>query len=117
MSFSNASRSRQGPPWHQSPGSPVLAEPVAPRGQARSDDGFWRDGLNVELMTQQILADRMEVPMVSNGFHAKPRWFRGETALARPGSFHSTIGENTYICFRCILYILVCALFEFYISQ
>jgi len=41
---------------------PVVAV-VAP--QARSDAGFWRDRLNGELMTEQILADRMEVPAVS----------------------------------------------------
>lgn len=29
--------------------------------KARSDAGFWRDRLNGELMTEQILADRMEV--------------------------------------------------------
>ena len=68
--------------------------------KARSDAGFWRDGLNGELMTQQILADRMEVP-----------------SLPTARCFHHE-GKTIYIaCFGRILYILVFAQGEFYFSH
>ena len=82
---------------------PVVA--VGSDRQARSDAGFWRDRLNGELMTEQILADRMEVPAV-----AKPGCFHSETPLARPGSFYSTIGEkHIYLFSVYFLYSKICS--------